>query len=124
MNIVFLADENFPKSSIDYLRKNKLTIRSIKEERPGVDDETILKIAHDEKLVVLTFDRDYSKLIYKDKIYLPQGLIFFRVPLKVGEADLPAQLLLNFIAKEEIDLEDKFIVIQSDKIRVKPLSNK
>jgi hypothetical protein len=120
-DLIFLADENFPKSSIFYLRNKGCKVRSIKEEHSGIDDETVLKIAHQEKLVLLTFDRDYSKLIYKEKIFLPKGLVFFRMPLKIGEADLPAKLLLNFIREEKTNFENKFIVVQSDKIRVKLL---
>lgn len=120
-SFTFLADENFPKSSILFLRDSGYIVRSIKEEHSGIDDEAVLKIAHSENLVLLTFDRDYSKLIYKDKIFLPYGLIFFRMPLKAGEADLPAKLLINFIDAEKTDFKNKFVVVQTDKIRVKLL---
>ncbi|MBS1515055.1 MAG: DUF5615 family PIN-like protein [Bacteroidetes bacterium] len=117
----FLADENFPKSSIVFLRNKGHKVKSIKEEFPGTDDERVLSIASIEKLILLTFDRDYSDLIYKNKLNLPSSLIFFRMNLTNQEGDLPAKILMNLIKEEKIDLSNKFIVIQPNKIRIKPL---
>lgn len=57
----FLADENVPRASILLLRQHGLDIRSIGEDAPGTPDARVLKEAHDEDRVLITFDRDFGE---------------------------------------------------------------
>jgi len=60
----FLANENFPLTSIRLLREAGCTVVSVTEEMAGVKDSVVLSLAVREKLIVLTFDRGYGDLIY------------------------------------------------------------
>lgn len=52
----FLADENLPFSIIKHLKKNHFDIKSCSK---GTSDKIIIKTAHKEKRVILTFDKDF-----------------------------------------------------------------
>ncbi len=56
----FLANENFPLPSVRLLRQAGYDVASITEDSPGMDDSEVLTRATDERLVILTFDRDYG----------------------------------------------------------------
>ena len=111
----FLADENFPAKSIDLLRKAGYIVISIGEEIPSVKDIEILLKAQNEELIILTFDRDFGGLIFKDKIAIPKGLVYLRIePTKPQE---PAEIILDMIKTKEFLIEDNFTVIQRLRIR-------
>ena len=93
----FLANENFPVASIALVRRAGHDVASIIEETPGSKDRDILKRAHEEKRIILTFDRDYGELIYRNKEVCPAGLVFFRFSPSTPEE--PAHILLSIIAK-------------------------
>jgi len=52
----FLADENLPFSIIKHFKKNSFDVRSCPK---GISDKAIIKTAHKEKRVILTFDKDF-----------------------------------------------------------------
>ena len=67
--------------------------------------------------MVLTFDRDYGELIYRRRLSVPAGVVYFRYdPLSPEE---PAEHLLRLL--EAIDLLHKYTVVERDRIRQRPL---
>ncbi len=64
----FLANENLPLPSVAFLRKENIDIISIAEQRPGITDEEVMKIAIAEQRTIITHDSDYGELIYKRNI--------------------------------------------------------
>lgn len=115
----FLANENFPLSSVHKLREAGLDIVSVIEMMAGAKDERILSHAHQEGQIILTFDRDYGELIYRQKLPVPVGVIYFRfTPLTPEE---PAEYILNLLANQKIRLESKFTVARREQIRQRPL---
>ena len=80
----FLANENFPLLSVRLLREAGHRVVSIIQEAPGGKDEDILKRAHTERLINLTFDRDYGELIYPASSFTAGGCCLF--PFCAGDA--------------------------------------
>jgi predicted nuclease of predicted toxin-antitoxin system len=115
----FLANENFPLFSVRLLRNAGHNVVSVIEDSPGARDETVLKRAHEENLIILTFDRDYGELIYRYKSFTPYGLVYFRFDPSTPEE--PADILLNVLKKGEFSLSGKFTVIEKERIRQKTL---
>ena len=91
----FLANENFPLASIRLLRDAGYKVISVIEETPGAKDIEVLKRANQEKLIILTFDRDYGELIYKYKLPVPYGLLYFRFAPETPED--PGRILLRIL---------------------------
>lgn len=115
----FLANENIPLSSILRLRDSGYDVTAIIVESPGASDSEVLSKANSERRIVLTFDRDYGELIYRLKYPQPSGVIYFRFfPRTPVE---PAEHLLRLLSSTEIVLENKFTVIERDRIRQRPL---
>lgn len=115
----FLANENFPLSSIRLLREAGHHVVSIIQEAPGSKDEDILRRAHTEKLIILTFDRDYGELIYRHHAFPPAGVVYFRfAPATPAE---PSQILINLINEVHLILKDKFTIIERGRVRQRSL---
>jgi predicted nuclease of predicted toxin-antitoxin system len=112
---MFLANENFPKPSIILLRENGFHIESIQEKAAGVSDETIIQIAIHQKLIILTFDRDYGELIFRYAQDNPPGIIYFRD--KGSDPLFAGKLLLKLINEEKLTFQEAFSVIEEKNIR-------
>jgi predicted nuclease of predicted toxin-antitoxin system len=117
--MLFLANENFPLTSIKILRNAGHNVESILEKIPGAKDLEVLKKAKKEKRIIMTFDRDYGELIYKYRKFPPPGILYFRLDPYTPEE--PAEILLRIINKEKISIKGKFTVIQRNNIRQRAL---
>lgn len=115
----FLANENFPVYSLRLLRNAGHNVASIIEDTPGINDCAVLMQACKEKRIILTFDRDYGELIYRNKSVTPVGVIYFRFAPSIPEE--PAKILLNILKAGEVPLLGKFTVIERGRIRQKTL---
>jgi len=62
---MFLANENFPRPSILFLRTQAFKVESIQEDFPGISDDKLLALAIQKNLIILTFDKDYRELIFR-----------------------------------------------------------
>ena len=114
----FIANENFPLLSVKRLRHAGYDIAAVVEETPGAEDEDILLWANREQRIILTFDRDYGELIYKMKLPSPGGVVYFR--FNPSNPDEPAYCILQLLSKG-IMFENKFTVVERDRLRQRPL---
>ena len=115
----FLANENFPLLSVRLLRQADLEVASVTEDSPGIEDAEVLARAADEQRVILTFDRDYGELIYRWRLRSPKGVIYLRFSPHTPEE--PASILLNLLQTEVLQFEERFTVVDRDRIRQRPL---
>lgn len=115
----FLANENFPLSSVRFLREAGHRVVSIIQEAPGSKDRDILKRAHNERLIILTFDRDYGELIYRFQALLPAGVVYFRfAPATPFE---PAEILINAMERTGLSIMGKFTIVERGRVRQRSL---
>jgi len=116
----FLIDENVGHSVVRYLRnKRHDVIVASKKGFSGLDDDVLLEYAFKEGRIIITNDKDFGFLVYRQTMPA-QGVILFRFiqelpPLKLGALDailsLPPERILNH-----------FIVASEGKIRIRPLN--
>jgi len=116
----FLADENIPLYVVKQLRKEGCKIISVAEEFAGSSDEKILELSSRNKWVIITFDKDFGELIYKQKSSKPYGIILLRVTPKSPEYIL--QLLKWLLLQVNISFEGNFVVVNKDKVRTIKMS--
>jgi predicted nuclease of predicted toxin-antitoxin system len=64
----FLADENIPKKVIEYLVRIGIDIKTVRDTTPGLSDRDRIKLANREGRIIITFDKDFGKLIFKEKM--------------------------------------------------------
>jgi predicted nuclease of predicted toxin-antitoxin system len=112
---MFLANENFPRPSILFLRDKGYAVKSIQESSQGISDEEVIRNAKNEPLIILTFDRDYVELIFRYAVETPPAVIYFRYkgndPLFVG------QQLHKLLVESKIEIDNAFTVIDQNSIR-------
>ena len=75
----FVADENFPRNALRVLRESGFDVVSIAETQPGIPDTEVLSIASAESRTLLTFDKDFGDLAFRQGLPASCGVILFRV---------------------------------------------
>lgn len=110
-----LANENFPRASVVYLRNAGYDISAIGDNHLGISDKYVMELAMAEDRTIITFDRDYGELIYKHG-YRPQaGVIYLRLdeftPLQ------PAEIIEYLIRTVKIQTVSTFTVYDGDTLR-------
>ena len=115
----FLANENFPLKSVYLLREVGHNVASITEDSPGIKDQEVLQRAVNEQRIILTFDRDYGELIYKKRLPIPAGVVYFRFEPVIPEE--PARYLLTLLTADQLHWKGKFTIIERGRVRQKPL---
>jgi predicted nuclease of predicted toxin-antitoxin system len=115
----FLADENFPLPSVRRLREADHDIAAIASEEPGIPDERVLFRAFRDDRIILTFDRDYGRLLYQSGFAPPAGVVYFRfVPYSLEE---PAEYLLRLLGRPDFSVLGRLTVVERDRVRQRPL---
>lgn len=111
----FLANENFPMSSVQELKNAGIDVLSIGTDFQGITDEEVMNFAIAENRTILTFDKDYGELVFRDGFRPQAGVIFLRLfDFNILE---PAEIILGLIQSETIDFERKLTVISKQNIR-------
>ncbi|MBK8660066.1 MAG: DUF5615 family PIN-like protein [Bacteroidetes bacterium] len=111
----FLANENFPKPSVDILRSKGYEVLSVSEMNPSITDEAVVNWANNEGRIILTFDKDYGEIVFRYRI--PCSVVFFRAK---GETPTDVGNTLLEILKD-IKLEGYFTVVDKTGIRQREL---
>jgi len=111
----FLANENFPKTSVNILAQAGYDITAVGDDFAGILDSEVIGLAINENRTIITFDRDYGELIFK-KGYKPQaGVIYLR--WEEFQPNEPGEYLLELFRSKVIKFEGRLTVIGLDHIR-------
>jgi len=119
-----LLDANLSPKTRKYLEKkfDFNVIDLITENKYGMTDEQVIKLAKKEKRIIITFDLDFGEIYYfneRGKV----GTIVLRLENQTVESI--NKVLDKFFQKEakNIDLERSLVVIDENKIRITPNIN-
>lgn len=115
----FLADENVPLPSITLLRQSGHNVLAVSEDLSGAADAAVLERAVVEQRILLTFDRDYGELIFRQGLPAPPGVVHLRVLLQTPAET--AEVVLALCAQDELTLIDHYTVVDPPRIRQRPL---
>ena len=107
----FLLDENIPRRIYHVLKEHGHYVEYVPK---GVDDETVINIAKEKNLVLITRDSDFA-----DEIMYPPGSHPGIIVLRVHPAipRLLSEKLLEALNRLK-DIERKLIIIYNDRIEV------
>lgn len=104
----FIADENLGSEVPKFLRSLGMDIISVTEIAPGEPDPYILSLANDQKRILVTLDKDFGELVFKERlVYF--GVILFR--LKDESIENKKKLLLKTL-KSNQEFTGNFTVIR------------
>lgn len=115
-----LANENLPAPSIRRLRTAGVSVASIREDSPGIDDISVLARAVDEQRWLLTFDMDYGELIFRRGFAPPPALVLYRLQ-RFGVEDAALRLLALFESAEARN--GGYFIVLDDVVRWRPFGD-
>ncbi|MDZ4846081.1 MAG: DUF5615 family PIN-like protein [Chitinophagales bacterium] len=110
-----LAKENFPKASERLLREMGYDVLSIGEDAPSITDEHVIALAIREERLVLTFDKDYGKLVFRKGLKPKKGIIYLRI--ETFEPREPAEIIHALLESNRFEFENALTV--ADKVFVR-----
>lgn len=113
-----LADENIPRTIVAWLRAQGHDVLHASESRAQAPDADLLTEADDRGYVVLTGDKDFGELVYRDR-RSSHGVILLRME-NAPIARRLARLQAVWPALES-HLPGNFLVVTQSKLRVRPL---
>jgi predicted nuclease of predicted toxin-antitoxin system len=112
------ADENMARNIVDWLRASGHDVLYAAEVRPGAPDSEWLAQAEQEERVVLTSDKDFGELVFRDGL-TTHGVILLRlVDLTVAEALARLRRAWSVI---EANPTGRFFVVTQRRVRVRSL---
>src|SRR5690348_5368985 len=89
--MILLADENVQRTVVESLRQRGYDVRHIRELTPGVSDDEVLSMATRDSAILLTYDRDFGELVFRQR-QVATGVILVRF------ADLPPERIAELVA--------------------------
>lgn len=104
----YIADENFPYPSFEFLVSNDVDIIHVGTEFPSIADYEVIRIAGTASRVLITLDRDHGELIFTGTTAPPPGVIYFRIPQY--RPTYLGEVLLEMIA-DGMEFEGFFTVV-------------
>ena len=110
----FLADVNIEKSIVDELRSLGYDTKWVAEDNPYLDDMSIFRIAQEENCILLTNDKDFGEIVFRQKL-APFGIILFRI--KGQDSKEKVKLLKKLLVSHDNKLMNHFTVITKRKFR-------
>lgn len=114
----FLADECCDTALVNALRDDGHDVLYAVESLRGGTDDDLLARALSESRVVLTEDKDFGELVYR--LRRPAyGIVLLR--FDVADRALKVPRLRDLLQHQATRLAGAFVVLESDKVRVRPL---
>ena len=114
-----LADENIPRSIVEWLRAQGHEVLYAAENRVQIPDVDLLSEAEAQGLVILTEDLDFGELVFRDRLN-SHGVILMR--MEDSAASIRLSRLQKAWATIEKNLPGKFVVVTKSKLRVRALT--
>lgn len=112
-----LADENIPAPLIRILRERGFDLLYVAEFQPGLTDSEVLALASRESRPILTEDRDFGELIFRQKRSVP-GVVMLGLPV-AERSHWPR--VIRLLQQHEIKIHGSYAVIDAKRMRMRPL---
>jgi len=116
--INFLLDESVEFRIATYLRENDFDVLTIAEEFPSIPDEQVLQIAYKQKRILITNDKGFGKLIFKEG-QKSHGVILIRMPFSTLQEKIVR--LNRVLSPKTSNINRLFTTITNKSIRPKRL---
>jgi predicted nuclease of predicted toxin-antitoxin system len=117
--MLFLANENIPLKTCEELKNEGINILSVREIEPGATDEKVIQLAKEDDRILITFDKDFGKLVFKLK-QMVKGVILLR--FSPVSPSIISENIKKLLVMKNIKLEGHFTVVGVGKIRSIPLN--
>ena len=116
MSIRFLVDESTGEEVASYLRRHGYDVVSVAEMFPQADDTWILQFAVNEQRIVITNDKDFGDMVFRDHGE-HCGIVLLR--LSDTSASVKKQVALHVIQRYGEELNGAFCVASETRSRLR-----
>lgn len=111
-----LADESVDVDIVTRLRLDRHDVGYVAEMNPGIMDEEVLILASEESTLLLTADKDFGELIFRQG-YVKRGIVLYRL-FGLSRTE-KAEIISLAIAEHGDDLLKSFSVITEKAVRIR-----
>jgi len=111
-----VADESVDVPIVQRLRSDGHEVVSVSEVGPGLSDDEVLDIAKEEDALLLTADKDFGELVYRQG-KASSGVLLIR--LAGVTAARKAALASALFADHEAELKGAFTVLSPGVVRIR-----
>jgi len=112
----FLADESVDRQIVVRLRQDGYLVSYVAEMEPGIADEAVLDLANQEAALLLTADKDFGELVFRQRRLAP-GIVLIRLAglSPASKAEIAARGINEHVS----ELSQAFTVITPGAIRIR-----
>ena len=114
MNI--LADENLDEQMVERLRQDGHSVLYIAELSPSISDNAILRMAKEHDAVILTHDRDFGELVFRQS-RATVGVLLMRIHRLSRDARI--ELVSATLQEHGSELKNSFAVLSPGNLRIR-----
>ena len=114
MNLI--VDENVDKLIVDALRQDGHNVLYVAEFAPSIDDETVLAQANQNGALLITEDKDFGELVFRQRL-IHTGVVLIRLDGLSKQAK--ARIVLTVFANQSSELPGTFSVISPGRVRIR-----
>jgi predicted nuclease of predicted toxin-antitoxin system len=114
----FLANENVPGEAVENVRLAGLDLEWVREIMQGADDDDVLARSIAEQRVLVTFDKDFDEMAFRQGKKATYGVILLRPRLR--DPDFLSRFMLAVLS-QPVDWEGRFSVAREGRLRTVPL---
>ena len=111
-----LADESVDRHTVERLRLDGHEVSYVAELDPGVTDKVVLAQANETKALLLTADKDFGELVFREGQLTSGGIVLVR--LAGLSAELKAEIVSDAFRRRGLEFPHCFSVISPGKVRV------
>jgi predicted nuclease of predicted toxin-antitoxin system len=105
--------------TVDLLKKQGVDIVSVTVFASGISDREVLDLANEKGRIVVTFDKDFGQLIFKEK-RKTKGLMLLRF---VPQSPQQIAKRIQQVLATNIRMENCVVTVKKDNIRVTPVKS-
>lgn len=112
-----MADEGVDRQIVEWLRDEGHDVLYIAEIDPSISDELVFDLANKNSSLLLTGDKDFGELVFRDGRLVSDGVILLR--LEGLSPQMKSQLVSDAIHRNAAGLSQHFTVIAPGRIRIR-----
>jgi predicted nuclease of predicted toxin-antitoxin system len=102
---------------VNTLKKKGIDIISVTEYSLGLSDREVLDLANRKERIVVTFDKDFGELIFREKLKT-KGLVLLRF---IPKSPKHIAKRIEYLLTAEILIKNCILIVKEDSVRVAPL---
>ena len=113
-----LADESVDGPVVERLREDGHQVVYVAEIDSGISDKEILQTASGQSATLLTADKDFGEMVYRQNLLNAAGIVLIR--LAGLSSERKSEIVSRAFHDNERELPNSFTVISAGRVRVRP----